>query len=176
MPVEEQGAGLNRYRIIPRVLIFIFNQNAVLLIKGAPHKRLWANRYNGIGGHVERGEDIRSAAHRELLEETGLVVQNLHLCGTIMVDAGPGGGIGLFVFKGETDLQEVVHSEEGTIEWIPVGDLNHLPLVEDLPVLLPSVVAWKPGEPTLSARSYYDQDQRLKMVFASEGDSGEVNS
>lgn len=176
MPVEDQGAGLNRYRIIPRVLIFIFNQNAVLLIKGVPHKRLWANRYNGIGGHVERGEDILSAAQRELREESGLVMQNLRLCGIVMVDAGPDGGIGLFVYKGESDTRDVVHSEEGAIEWIPVSDLDRYPLVEDLPMLLPRVIQWKAGDSIFSARYYYDEDQHLQMIFTSGNDSGETNS
>lgn len=176
MPVEDQGAGLNRYRIIPRVLIFIFNQNAVLLIKGAPHKRLWANRYNGIGGHVERGEDVLSAAQRELFEESGLTVSNLHLCGTVMIDAGSDGGIGLFVYKGQTNTRNVFHSEEGSLEWIPVSDLNQYPLVDDLPVLLPRVIQWKTGDPEFSARYYYDEDQHLHMIFASCGDSDDANS
>jgi predicted NUDIX family phosphoesterase len=57
MPKSDQGVHTKRYQIIPRVLIFIFDGDRVLLIKGAPNKRLWANQYNGIGGHIERGED-----------------------------------------------------------------------------------------------------------------------
>jgi len=56
MPKSEQGVTFDRYAIIPRTLIFITREGPsgleVLLIKGAPTKRLWANRYNGVGGHV----------------------------------------------------------------------------------------------------------------------------
>lgn len=176
MPVEEQGAGLKRYRVIPRVLIFIFNQGAVLLIKGAPTKRLWANHYNGIGGHVERGEDILSAARRELLEEAGLAVPQIHLCGTVMIDAEPDSGIGLFVFRGEAPTQVKAHSDEGETEWIPLAELEKYPLVEDLRVLIPKVALMQPEDAPFAARYYYDEEQKLQIIFAPELDYGAANS
>ena len=71
MPQSDQGATNDRYAVIPRVAIFLRREDSFLLLKGAPTKRLWANKYNGLGGHVERGEDALFAAKRELLEETG---------------------------------------------------------------------------------------------------------
>lgn len=176
MPVEEQGAGLKRYRVIPRVLIFIFNQGAVLLIKGAPTKRLWANHYNGIGGHVERGEDILSAARRELLEEAGLAVPQIHLCGTVMIDAERDSGIGLFIFRGEAQAQVKAHSDEGETEWIPLAELEKYPLVEDLRVLIPKVALMQAEDAPFSARYYYDEEQKLQIIFAPDLDYGAANS
>ena len=72
MPASDQGVSTDRYALIPRVLIFLIRDNQVLLLKGSEDKRLWANRFNGIGGHIEPGEDPLSAAYRELFEETGL--------------------------------------------------------------------------------------------------------
>jgi 8-oxo-dGTP diphosphatase len=68
MPKSEQGVNQGRFSVIPRTLIFITHGDKILLIKGSPFKRLWANQYNGIGGHIEKGEDVLSAARRELRE------------------------------------------------------------------------------------------------------------
>ena len=65
MPASDQGIGEQRYMLIPRTLIFVTHEDQLLLLKGASDKRLWAERYNGIGGHVEQGEDVLSAARRE---------------------------------------------------------------------------------------------------------------
>ena len=164
MPQSDQGISNDRYSVIPRVAIFLRRGDSFLLLKGAPTKRLWANKYNGLGGHVERGEDVLSAAKRELLEETGLTA-DLWLCGVLIVDAGEM-GIALYLFTGESFEGELILSQEGAVEWITLEQIRTLPVVEDLPILLTRIHGMQRGDAPFSARSYYDERERLIVEFA----------
>ncbi len=161
MPAVDQGVDPSRYTLIPRVLIFLMCGERVLLLKGAPTKRIWPNLYNGIGGHVERGEDVLSAARRELLEETGMVVSDLWLCGVVSVDTGQNPGIGIFVMRGECPEGVLAASGEGQPEWVDIFEIQKLPLVEDLFTLLPRVFQARRNDPPFFASYSYDQNDKL---------------
>lgn len=137
------------------------------MLKGAPDKRLWANKFNGIGGHIEPGEDVLSAAWRELKEETGLAAESvdLWLCGTIIIHTGSNPGVGIYIFRGNNPRGNVRPSREGRLAWLPFSELQSQPLVEDLHILLPRVLALKRTEPPLSVLYSYDQDDQLQISF-----------
>jgi len=167
MGKAEQGVqkDTGRYTVVPRVLTFVFSGQDVLLLKGAPTKRLWANRYNGIGGHVEAAEDVYAAARREVAEETGLQAQDLRLRGVVHIDAGGVSGILMFVFSARTARRQTRPSEEGTLEWVPLEHLQERDLVEDIPILVRRIAAMPDDAPPFFARYWYDAGDKLQMAF-----------
>ena len=154
----------HRYLMNPRTAIFVREDGRYLLMKGSPAKGWWAGKYNGLGGHIERGEDVLSAARRELHEETGLTA-NLWLAGTIAVDRGEL-GILLFVFLGEQVRGDLIRTDEGDVGWIAESQLADLPVVDDLPVLIDRFRGMTPNDPPFAARSFYEADGRLTVEFS----------
>ena len=166
---SEQGveASQGRYQVIPRVLVFVLNGGDVLLLKGAPDKPIWADRYNGVGGHVEPHEDVYAAALRETREETGLQVHALRFEGLVNIDVGSATGIMLAVFTARSASRQTVPSAEGTLEWVPLDRLADYDLVQDVPVLLSRILGRSAADPPFFARySYAAQGERLQIEFA----------
>lgn len=169
MGATQQGADATggRWITIPRTLCFVLNGGDVLLMKRAPHKRVFPNQYNGLGGHIERDEDPYTGARREILEESGLHVHDLRLRSVHNIDAGQASGIMLFVFTAISASRDLIdESGEGTLHWIPVDKLDELDMVEDVPMILERVLNMADDAPPWFVHvSYNDQDE-IQMRFA----------
>ena len=164
MPASDQGVDKRRYQFIPRVLVFLTRGEEVLLIKRAADKKVFPNQYNGLGGHVEKGESVLAAARREVEEESGLTPKDLWLCAVVAIDTGDAdAGIVMWVFRGEA-TGEPTASAEGEIVWVPVSRLHELDMVEDIPTLLPKVLGMKRGDAPLWGFYRYE-DGKLLMHF-----------
>lgn len=166
MGAKEQGADATqgRWLTIPRTLCFVLNGDDILLMKRAAHKRVFPNKYNGLGGHIERDEDPYTSAQREILEEAGLTVDRLDLRAVYNIDTGEATGIVLFVFVGFSSSRDVVANREGTLHWVPRGDVLSLDLVEDLPHILPRVL--NAVDTPCFVHVSYDADDQIVMRFA----------
>jgi len=166
---EDQGlaASRHRYQVVPRTLCFVRHGDKVLLLKGAPHKRIWAGLYNGLGGHVEAGEDLLGATLREVREEAGLEVHDVRLAAVVHADAGDAQlGILFFVFTAWADTRDVIESSEGALEWVPILALPTETMAPDLPIILPRMLALPATAPPLFLAYSYDAQNQLVIRFA----------
>lgn len=168
MGAKQQGAELNHglWQVTPRTLSFVFNGDDVLLLKRAARRRVFPNKFNGLGGHVERDEDPATSALREIEEESGLCVHSLQLRSIHNIDAGGGCGILLFVYTAISDTRALrADCPEGRPAWIPKDRVFDLDLVEDLPELLARIFAMNDNQPPLHARVGYDCNDRIVLRF-----------
>lgn len=99
-------------------------------------------KYNGLGGKVERDEDVAAGMRREILEEAGIECGTMRMRGTI---SWPGFGkhgedwFGfVFVIEDFTGTP-LTSNPEGTLEWVDVDKLETLPLWEGDRQFLPLV-------------------------------------
>ena len=147
-----------RYLTVPRTLCFVLHGEDVLLIQRARHKRLFPGKVNGVGGHVEAGEDVAASAAREIFEETGLEVSDLWLAGVVHVDgrlgqadALPDGsmpGVMVLVFTAQARSRDARASEEGELLWVPLAEVYGLDWVDGNPkLLLAALEARRTGRP-----------------------------
>ncbi len=166
MSLEGQYLQLGRYTLVPRTISFLINDNDILLLRLPQSRGAWAGLLNGVGGHVERGEDPLSSALREIEEETGATPTSLSLCGVITLDIPSQPGIGLYVFLGELPDRNLVTGSEGRAEWIPLDDLPSAELVKDLPHLIPKALDCSRSGSPFSGHYHYDSAGHLSIHFS----------
>lgn len=104
--------------------------------------------YNVPGGKVEPDEDPYEACLREVREETGLSLPHARLRAVLTVIARDTGTQWLlFTFLADRPAGEAapIVDDEGELRWVPIADIASLPVVSDIPVMLPHLWSAEPG-------------------------------
>src|SRR6516162_6430045 len=99
-------------------------------------------KYNGLGGKLERGEDVIACLAREIREEAGIDIEDPSLRGTVSWPGfGPQGEdwFGFIFLVERWSGQPWTESAEGTLEWVHLDRLLQLPLWEGDRHFLPLV-------------------------------------
>lgn len=68
------------------VIIVAMQGEKMLLIRRRDKNPMWDRKWEFPGGKIEPGEDLATAARRELLEETGLHAMGISFVGTLEHD------------------------------------------------------------------------------------------
>lgn len=127
-------------------------------------------KYNGVGGKLERGEDVASGMTREIMEETGLEVVSMTLRGTLAwADFGPRREDWLaFVFLVDAFRgTPFARNEEGTLGWHDVATAAGLPMWPGDRLFLPLVFD---GDPALfHGYMRYDGDAVAEWRYTRAG-------
>ena len=123
-------------------------------------------KYNGLGGHMEPGEDIATCMLREIREEANIEVTQMSLRGTVnWTNFGPNGEDWLaFVFlvtafKGTP----AASSNEGPLQWVPKDKILDLPIWPGDKYFLPLVFDDDPRP--FHAYLPYDHEQPTGWSF-----------
>lgn len=99
-------------------------------------------KYNGLGGKMDKEEDVATCMKREIQEEAGIIVTQMHLRGTInWTNFGKKGEdwLGFIFLITAYEGTPNPRSPEGPLEWIPIKHLHTLPIWEGDRYFLPLV-------------------------------------
>lgn len=133
-----------KYTPIAGTLGYIISEDKenVLLVHRTRENDDHLGKFNGLGGKMERNEDLVTCMKREIYEEAGITCTKLSLRGSInWTNFGPKEEDWLgFIFRIDA-FEGTVNdrSPEGPLKWVAIKDIMTLPLWEGDKHFLPLV-------------------------------------
>jgi 8-oxo-dGTP diphosphatase len=167
--MSDEKYGKKEFKWIVGTLGYILSpdKKKVLMVhRNARKHDTHLGKYNGLGGHMERDEDVVACMKREIMEEAGIEVSEMSLRGTInWTGFGKNGEDWLcFIFLitkfNGTPFEK---NEEGTLEWIELEKFDSIPMWEGDKYFLPLV--FDNDERVFHGHMPYDNDKPLSWDY-----------
>lgn len=111
------------------------------------------------GGHVEEGETFAQAAAREVMEETGIAVTGLRLCG-IKHWVEDGIHSVVLLYQAQACGGRLHSSSEGEVRWMPLECFRQSPLTEGMAATLRVFL-----DDCVSEHAFTQADGRWQDIF-----------
>ncbi len=106
-----------------QLTLCIVHQHPRVLL-GMKKRGFGAGRWNGFDGKVTEGETVEEAARRELMEESGLIADDLQKVGIIEFEfQGNPEILEVHIFRSEHVSGEPTESDEMRPEWYDVSEI-----------------------------------------------------
>jgi len=106
-------------------MVILRHQDSFLLLKRI--KAPYIGKYVPVGGKLEPYEDPYQAALRELQEETGLVLNDLHYGGQLTETSPIHYNWWSTIYWANIEKIDPPYCDEGTLEWISFDQLPSIP-------------------------------------------------
>jgi 8-oxo-dGTP diphosphatase len=106
---------------------FLINGDSYLLMKRSPTREIAPNLWSCVGGHMEENEinNPFETCVREIWEESGISKEHIYNLKLRYIIIRQYKNIirQNYIYFGETDVKEIVNTEEGTLHWIKEENL-----------------------------------------------------
>lgn len=86
------------------------------------------DKWIGVGGKFEPGEDALACVQREVLEETGLTLQAPVYRGVVDFFCDPWPAERMHLYTCTQFIGTMIDCSEGTLEWVPKQEVQNLPI------------------------------------------------
>ena len=131
-------------KIPETVLAYIKQDDSFLmLLRNKKKNDINANKWIGVGGHLEDKEAPIDALYREIKEETGLDVIEYQYKGIVHFNYGELSEL-MHVYIVNKVKGQLIECDEGTLKYIPIKELMDLELWEGDKIFLPYLTSDKP--------------------------------
>lgn len=144
-------------------LVFAERAGRVLLRRNSHSASRFPGLWNGLGGHVERGEDIADSARREVREEASIEIERPHLRLVLHESALEGEEYVIFVFAARTSSGEPVAEPGSALRFVSFEEIGELCVVPDLLPILDVVRGT--GPVCFGFQRFDGGDQSLRLVI-----------
>ncbi len=148
--------------IVVTTICYLEKDNKYLMLHRTKKKSdLSKGKWIGVGGHFKDGESPDECIRREVLEETGYIIDKLEFRGIITFISPRSSEEIMFLYTSDSFYGNEIECDEGTLKWINKNEIENLSLWEGDRIFLKKL---DEDESFFSMKLVYDENDNLISV------------